>query len=238
MLKLKEKQTYSFKILKVAELPPDNSKQYILKGPNGRRYMLPYRVYESYGLRLNSTVNCRVDKINCSGKIFIEPEHPYYKLGFSYDFDFKEIKEVKETQIEKHGYKLDVSYYQLIVGDVFGRTHTVEPFPWQINSDYSPRQVRCRLLRITNGAFHLKNEDIRHPYYIIGKVYKFKFVRIKYTQDSDDRYLAKVILRGGDGHEHSAPALMSQLQPNFRDKTLKCRVEDIVDGKLVLTQVF
>ena len=65
----------------------------------------------NYHLKTGQTINCRIDKINCTGKIFIEPEHPYYKLGEIYEFPL--------VRIEKKNNLADSNEIFVVFTDVF-----------------------------------------------------------------------------------------------------------------------
>ena len=53
--------------------------------------LLPQKPYQLYHFSINQTILCKVDKISCSGKIYLEPKHPYYQINNTYLFDFIEI---------------------------------------------------------------------------------------------------------------------------------------------------
>jgi hypothetical protein len=82
---LKEKQSYDFKVVRVITLP-DDTRSWVLTHTGADRYMLPYELYTDYGIAEGMIIRCRVDKINCTGRIFLEPEHPYYREGEHYSF--------------------------------------------------------------------------------------------------------------------------------------------------------
>ncbi|MBN3034575.1 MAG: hypothetical protein JW861_03255 [Bacteroidales bacterium] len=60
----------------------------VLTDPFGIRHLLPAGYYRGYDLKPGTTVTCRVDKINCSGRIYLEPHHPFYSAGNIYEFRF------------------------------------------------------------------------------------------------------------------------------------------------------
>ncbi|GAP44497.1 hypothetical protein TBC1_12305 [Lentimicrobium saccharophilum] len=78
--KLEEGKTYIFRYLKQVILS-DGEAYMVMEDPFGIRHMLLYRYYQQFNLQPDSAVRCRVDKINCTGRVFLEPEHPYYKPG-------------------------------------------------------------------------------------------------------------------------------------------------------------
>ena len=96
MIKLQEGESYSFIVDGIIQLP-DGSAKYKISDPNGVKHLLDHRIYNAYGFNIGNNIICRVDKINCSGKIFLEPKHPYYTIGESYEFAFVQIETIQNT---------------------------------------------------------------------------------------------------------------------------------------------
>lgn len=82
---LKEGFTYPFIVQKEIVLP-DGSEAWILRDIKNRQILLEKRNYRRYPIEAGLTLFCRVDKINCSGKIFLEPPHPVYRENENFDF--------------------------------------------------------------------------------------------------------------------------------------------------------
>lgn len=111
---LEEGKYYSFTITG-SVLLPDGHDCFILTDINKVKHLLYKEYYKNYKLELNQVVRCRIDKINCAGKIYIEPEHPYYKLGERYSFVFDHYVDVRSNHgdyerlaILKNGYAEDI----------------------------------------------------------------------------------------------------------------------------------
>ncbi|HDP74842.1 MAG TPA: hypothetical protein ENN49_03050 [Bacteroidales bacterium] len=85
-----EGEWYSFTVTKVIDLP-GSGKQFVLTHESGKKLLLPCQFYVKYNISVNSNIKCRVDKINCTGQIFIEPAHPVYRIGGTYSFRIKQI---------------------------------------------------------------------------------------------------------------------------------------------------
>ena len=81
-----EGQTYKYMIKNHIDLSK-NEKFYVLEDQAGRKQLLNSEYYEKYNFKIGQSINCRLDHINCSGKIFLEPEHPFYMEGKVYDFN-------------------------------------------------------------------------------------------------------------------------------------------------------
>lgn len=80
-----EGEWHCFKVLKQIRIPGEDM-YYLLESPLGNRLLLTAKYYSSYGIVAGAIIKCIVDKINCSGKIYLEPAHPYYKVGDRYIF--------------------------------------------------------------------------------------------------------------------------------------------------------
>jgi len=92
-IKLTEGNYYPFKLTGNL-IMPDGSEQFILKDPNGVKHLVDAAPYSKYGFRNKQTITCRIDKINCTGRIYIEPAHPYYMIGEQYPFKFEALRNV------------------------------------------------------------------------------------------------------------------------------------------------
>lgn len=82
---LTEGDFFPFRILNLIQLQ-DNEWYYILKDINGLKHFMPAEYYKNYGFTTGDEIVCKIDKINCTGRIFLEPEHPFYKIGEVYNF--------------------------------------------------------------------------------------------------------------------------------------------------------
>jgi hypothetical protein len=84
-MKFKEGEEYTFSVLKIVEIP-DEGTFYLLHHTSGRRLLLQYETYKKYSIEVGGYLECRIDKVNCTGKIFLEPRHPKYIEGNIYVF--------------------------------------------------------------------------------------------------------------------------------------------------------
>ncbi|MBE9467693.1 MAG: hypothetical protein IMY72_05140 [Bacteroidetes bacterium] len=85
--KFSEGETYQFKVNNITTLPDDNKEFFVLQDIFGNKQLLTTEYYKNYNIKKGRIIKCKVDKINCNGKIFLEPEHPIYKQGKIYDFE-------------------------------------------------------------------------------------------------------------------------------------------------------
>ena len=81
-----EGEWFPFRIHKLVQLK-DDAWYYILQDGNGLKHFMPAEYYKTYGLKPGDEISCKIDRINCTGRIFLEPRHPIYKEGESYYFD-------------------------------------------------------------------------------------------------------------------------------------------------------
>ncbi len=92
----KEGEWYNFKIINQIDIP-DKGNQFLLQHISGRKILLPADNYVKYNLTIGSSIDCRVDKINCTGQIFMEPKHPFYTIGNVYTLKILAINEKYKT---------------------------------------------------------------------------------------------------------------------------------------------
>jgi hypothetical protein len=81
-----EGKWFPFRIHNLVQLQ-DDAWYYVLQDMNGLKHFMPAANYESYGFNSGDEITCKVDRINCTGRIFLEPRHPCYNEGEIYYFD-------------------------------------------------------------------------------------------------------------------------------------------------------
>lgn len=128
----KEGEWYNFKIIKQIDIP-DKGNQLVLQHSSGRKILLKADNYVKYDLTIGSSIDCRVDKINCTGQIFMEPKHPYYSIGDVYTFKILAIND-KDNLIE--------------VGDVLG--NKIEVFSNNF-IDSAINEISLKVINIKKG---------------------------------------------------------------------------------------
>jgi hypothetical protein len=84
-IKLEEGLILEFMVQNKVKLQ-DDLDYYVLEDPNGTRHFIEAGLYSRYNIKTGEQIHCRIDKINCTGRVFLEPLHPYYKEGRLYDF--------------------------------------------------------------------------------------------------------------------------------------------------------
>lgn len=139
---LKEYEWYNFKIHKEISISEDES-YYIITDPNEYKHLLVKDYYLNYDFKIGDVVPCRIDKINCSGKIYLEPEHPFYKEGNVYDFPIKERKSIFNILHEK----VDV----VVVSDCYN--HDIEVAADGISE--VDKTINCVVTQIKKGKLFI-----------------------------------------------------------------------------------
>lgn len=289
---LEEKKKYRFKVINIILLADEE--YYILLDPYGIKHVLTTKYYKNYNIQINSNIICLVDKINCSGKIFLEPEHPYYKIGKIYDFDFVKfinhknssgnneniaivkdiydneinlilnnsikntlqpkaikcsVERIKKAEIfispidnnystnnliEGKIYKFNVTdickladneYYYLLK-DTFNHQHLLEKKYYNNYKIEKGQVINCNVVRLSSKSYYYLEPE--HPYYKIGKIYKFGFISIKNTESEkiitvEDKYANKIIIKNNK----------ATISENFK-KNVDCKIVKIKKGRLVL----
>ncbi len=143
---LLEGEIYNFLVCKTTVFP-DGEEYYVLESPFKTKHLLSKRTYFHYNFCLNNEIKCKVDRINCSLRIFLEPEHPVYKINGVYEMNF--IRQ--DNTINSKGVKKDT----IILKDMAGIEYVCID-----NSNFSDFSVlsivKFKLLRIKKAIFYIQ----------------------------------------------------------------------------------
>jgi len=180
-VELKEGNSYTFKITGTIILP-DGSERFVLTDPNGVKHLLKAQYYKDYNFRNNQEITCRIDKINCTGKIYIEPGHPHYKLGEIYNFRFYTYLDVTNASNEVN----TVAIFSDILGN-----------PVKISSDDIPGPLKgddivsCKVSGIRKGKVFISNDISGNDYTGMtpGELYDFAILEELSLGDNYDFYI-------------------------------------------------
>jgi hypothetical protein len=186
-MKLKEGKEYFFSVEKEL-MEGEIIDLYVLKGPDGMKYLLSSSNYRHYGIRKGTEIKCRVDRINCRGEIFLEPENPYYKEGKSYKFTVTG----GDTRTDVSGAEVKV----MIVKDIF---KNLIPVP----SDPLPEtgsEVSLIVERITKGRLHLVSSTRKRETGSLRLGQKYVFTVVKVATGLDDEEYFVITDPGGGTH--------------------------------------
>ena len=149
MVKLVEGNEYEFLVEKEID-SPDGERRYVLSGPDRKKYLIPENLYKTYSISVGSIIICRIDKINCKGKIFLEPRNPFYKEGESYNFE-----------VIGHSVKKDRKGRALSVMTVKDKNGNIQEVFHNLEKDLpeAGSATEMKIGRITKGRIHLINRS-------------------------------------------------------------------------------
>jgi hypothetical protein len=124
---------------------------YIGIDANGLRHLINAAYYSDYKIEKGHRVLCHLDRINCLGRFFFEPEHPCYLKGGEYLFKLNELKRVCPRD---SGY-----LYTAIVQDLFGNIWETCKFIMKTMPPENPDELLCRVIRIRKARLLLEVVD-------------------------------------------------------------------------------
>lgn len=213
--KLTQGKVYPFTVLKTVSLGPGDD-WFVLLDPHGYKILLPKAYYADYGFQMDKQINCRVDKVNCNGRVFLEPEHPVYREGEAYDFIFY-CKDIREDILGK-------KEYFFMVTDVLNKQWKVTVRSKSLWDD-PPAFLRCRLLRIKKGRLLLQHIDDNNDGIdvVVGQMYDFKIIDERTDPDSGKNFF---ILEHEDGHKHLLSTKYYKAYGLKVGDRVECRIEE------------
>jgi hypothetical protein len=181
MTRYTEGDEYVFKVEKQI-VAPDKTDHFVLKGPDNRKFLLPSRQYSHYSIKTGGEVVCRIDRINCRGRVFLEPMNPYYKQGKYYFFKVKG----KGTRTDASGRAVRV----LFVTDHFGMESIVE---FRGKKPVNGTRIRLLVEKISKGKLILRSSSgiPAETKMVTGKEYKFVVEKLARGIDNRDYFVVK-----------------------------------------------
>lgn len=154
MSKLEEGKMYRFFVDKILTLPDDN--YFLLIDEWNKKHLLPQKYYTNYSIKIGTHINCHVNKINCNGKIFLEPEHPIYKMG---DIDNFIITKLEERVKKKSG---EIYYVALAQNRKTSKAAVINYTDFQYTM---PFNAKCEVIKIKKAEVLLRFiEEIKEPF--------------------------------------------------------------------------
>lgn len=140
---------YYFTIIKIVTIPYDQD-YFMMRDEYGYKHLVPSVYYSHYELYPGKGVWCRLDRINCLGRLFFEPEHPVYKQGRTYRFTLLSIERVRQENGEET--------WSAVVSDIFGLKWRTIPFKAVLPLKYSGK-ISCLVKRIKKAQLSLEVKD-------------------------------------------------------------------------------
>jgi hypothetical protein len=183
MLKLREGKEYKFLVEKELTLP-DDSRHFLLIGPDSNKYLVPVSRYSNYGLHTGSVIKCRVDRLNCKGEVFLEPQNPWYSEGKAYIF----VVYGTEIRTDNAG----INHEVIVVLDKTGNKISV---PYDNNLPFPVKGTKLNLIveRIKKGKVHLvlTSREKSDMSLRSGTNYEFVVERIERGMDDEEYFVIK-----------------------------------------------
>ena len=121
---------------------PDGNLYLILEDSNGYRFIQDYKPYAEYGLKPGAKIICKVDKVNCNGKIFLEPQHPLFEEGKDYPFPVIDTKNYE-------------AFALVTLIDSLGKKHFVFT-----TKEPSESSLICTVIAIHKGQIDIEPADV------------------------------------------------------------------------------
>lgn len=196
MADLVEGKWYNFKVFKIINLPSDSKKYYVLKDQDNKNFLLPQKYYANYGLKPGTQISCRIDKINCVGSYFLEPQHPIYSENKIYDFVIDRIVEENDINNESLQHYFVFDEFQNSI-DFFSSVGVME----KKKGD----RISCLVRKIRKGKLFLSipEQTDKSSGLQPGKIYRFKIVKTKLDTEENKSFILEDIYR----RKHAIPYL-------------------------------
>lgn len=147
--KFTEGQWHVFLVVKMLQIPGDDY-YYVMESKAGNRLLMPFRFYVSYGIKPGGIISCLIDKINCSGRIFLEPAHPFFNMGQQYDFTIR----AKEELVDRKG-RLQTYYTLSVHGNMQYKAIVTDEIALPV-----PANIRATFIRTRKGILMLSEIEV------------------------------------------------------------------------------
>ena len=173
---LTEGETYPFTILNKMELGR-GEEYFVLRDPLGYKMLMPAGFYQHYQFQEGQDVFCRVDKINCNGRMFLEPRSPWYAEGQVYEFP-----------VICRGQRKNIAglvEYYFLVEDASERKCRVRR-PASKNYNGFPEKVSCLVERIKKGQLYLRLHGAEPEQTLLSQGESYQFTVLKEKMNPDD----------------------------------------------------
>ncbi|MEJ5302071.1 MAG: hypothetical protein HPY80_01890 [Bacteroidales bacterium] len=152
---------------------PDGRQYLVLEDEKGYRFLQDYRPYANYGLKPGLKIICKVDKINCNGKVFLEPQHPWFEEGRNYVLPI----------VHRSSFGLFIVFE---VADPGGNPHVLFS-----TTDTGSSNIECSIISIRKGQVMLEPADhqLRTPLPGKNGVFETHFQGITQTLPENEKII-------------------------------------------------
>ncbi len=183
-------KTFSFILLKEITLPDTLAVYYVIVDNDNCKFTIQKNSYKHYGFCLGQNIKCKLDRINCNGHIFFEPENPHYKEKTIYDFEFVEFRKIKNSL----GFNEQIA----VVIDFFGKEQWIHN-TCKIKPTYNT--ISAVVAYIKKGKLFLLPESLYKEILTPCKTYDFIIV----DKTKLERFGNSYILNDKNGNVHVLP---------------------------------
>lgn len=143
---IEEGNEFNFKVEKIIDLSGES--YFILLSEFDKQYLLPVKYYDEYNIKVGNEIRCKIDRISCSGRVYIEPKSPIYSKGDKDIFTLLEVKQ-KETRKTKDKY--------LVIKAMSSKTNRAIVVDYSKCLNYSlGENYFCEIIKIKKAEMHLK----------------------------------------------------------------------------------
>ncbi|MBI5540846.1 MAG: hypothetical protein HY951_12355 [Bacteroidia bacterium] len=143
---IEEGNEFNFLVEKIIDLSDES--YFILLSEFDKQYLLPTKYYDEYNIKVGNEIRCRIDRINCSGRVFLEPKSPIYSIGDKDIFTLLDVKQ-KETRKTKDKY--------LVIKAKSSKTNRAIVVNYSRCLDYSLNEnYLCEVIKIKKAEMQLK----------------------------------------------------------------------------------
>lgn len=202
---------------KTIELP-DGKNAFIVEDENSRKHLIPFLPIWENAFKLSKNILCRVDKINCNGKIFLEPLHPSYKIDYIYPFEF-----IKQIEVEN---KITDKRFLFTLIDKFG--NLIEIFSLNKFSENSDKIIDCKITGIKKNTISASFVHPTFGNFVHGDYYTFKLISIETM--NENKYF---VFRDSNNKIHPIEyEIFNHYSLNINDEYL-CRIKNFTQDGLL-----
>ena len=135
-MRFEQGKWYPFSIAGLIDVP-DKGDHYMLLHESGRKMLLKREYYVKYNFSMGQIIQCRVDKVNCTGQVFMEPKHPLYNDNQIYSFEIIQVGQDKNL------------IFNAKVKDIFG--NLIDVYINQVEKLQANESVKLKVHQIKKG---------------------------------------------------------------------------------------
>lgn len=184
---------------------------YLFQTKEGDKFLLDQSMYKHYNFTPGQIIQARIDRINCSGKIFIEPEHPLYKDLHFYDFSVSDIRSISQDA-------------NIVVEDCFNNSVPVKVHPEKAKQN----SLKLGVAFVRKGVPVLFDPDLDKKFsYKEREIYSFKIKNIKPNREGEE----EIILCDEEGILQYLPAHFYSHYQFKKDQNIRCEIVRILPGR-------